>query len=131
MKFLRDYLDDKQSAIFKEHGAYFAFSNEQHKEQATEGVKYVHIGAGLICPKLQAKSLIDALDKSYKEGIAEDMEENGKQAIIERELWNHEAIYVYSTESTIDALKSYPITEAEIIAVFRELCNLQTKALYS
>ena len=45
--------------LFKDTGAFFAFSNEQVDEQKQEGVKYVSLGAGMICPKENASRLCE------------------------------------------------------------------------
>ena len=46
-----DYL----TPILEANGAFFAFSQSQFDEQKKEGVIYVSMGAGLICPKAKAE----------------------------------------------------------------------------
>ena len=44
------------------------------------------------------------------------MKENGKKAIIQRELGNHEYCVTYDITDTVEKLADYPITEEEIKA---------------
>ena len=107
--------------LFNRLGTFFAFSQEQFDEQRKEGVKYVHLGSGMITPKGTEGTLIDELAEIAQRGREQDLKENGKEAIIRRELRNHEATYVYSIESTIEALKGYPVTVEEIQKEFNKL----------
>ena len=43
MKYLSDYMNDKQSALFDQYGVFFAFSQEQFLAARKEGVKYVDV----------------------------------------------------------------------------------------
>lgn len=107
MKYLKDFTEDKLSAVFKMYGCFFAFSNEQLKEQAKPLVKYVQLPSGLICPHYHAASVVKAINKAMAEGIAEDVEAHGIKAVIQRELNNHEAYYLGSIEDTVEALSGY------------------------
>lgn len=123
MKYLQDYMEKEQSAAIKDCGAFFAFSVKQFEEKRVEGVTYADMGAGLICPKDNAKKLSEAIDEIYEKGIALDMEENGKKNIIWRELANHECQIVGNSVACIEALMDYPIEITEI--------NDEWKAFYS
>lgn len=118
MNTLNDYTQDAVSAALDKAGAFFAFSNEQFAEKEKEGVEYVSLGAGMICPKENAKTLILEINSVHKEGVKRDLEENGKEAIIKRELANYECYYTGEIEDCVDALKDYSITEEEIYEVF-------------
>lgn len=121
MKYLSDYVQEAQTALFKETGAFFAFSPKQFKEQRMEGRAYVHFAdAGMFCFKECEDRLCDGLEDIQKEGIRKDMEENGKKDIIHRELGNHEVCITYDITDTIAALEGYPITREEIAAEFPE-----------
>jgi uncharacterized membrane-anchored protein len=124
MKYLSDYIEAKQTELFRRLGTFFAFSNKQFKEQHKEGVKYVNMGMGMLTPKDTVEELINELDRIYAEGIEQDLAENGKDGVIERELYNHEAFYVHSIDSTVDALSGYPITVDEIKAVFYNMSRV-------
>lgn len=112
MKYLSEYMEEAQSAAFKEADAFFAFSNEQFNEQKKPGIKYTNMGMGLLANRDKANWLHDELHRIYKESILQDIHENGLNAIIRRELNNHEAYYTGYIDDTWEALKDYPgITE--------------------
>ena len=118
MKYLTDYITDKQTALFEEYGVFFAFSNKQLEEKAKPNTEYVALGMGMVMPKQENKEVykeyFEKLNNITKEGIAQDIKENGKKQIIWRELANHEAGYTGSAAQTIDALDGYGFTEEEI-----------------
>jgi hypothetical protein len=123
MKYLSNYIEEAQTKVMREYGAFWAFSDEQFKEQKAEDLKaeeYTHLFAGLMCPKDNAKSLLDGLDEVVQKGIQQDIEENGKDNIIKRELANHEAYYSRSIESTEEALKGYNFTREDILKIYKE-----------
>jgi len=111
-------MEEQQTALFEKYGAFFAFSDKQLKEKRVKGIKYVSLFSGLIAPKDNAKRLLEELEAITDNYIKCDTKENGKTAIIERELANHEAGYTYSIDDTVNALESYGITAAEVQAVF-------------
>jgi len=111
-------MEQQQTALFERYGAFFAFGNKQFDEQKEDGVKYVSLFSGLIAPKDNAKRLLEELEAITDNYIKRDIKENGKTAIIERELANHEAGYTYSIDDTVTALEGYGITTAEVQAVF-------------
>jgi hypothetical protein len=47
MKYLMDYMENKQTKALNKAGAFFAFSNEQFDKAKKEGIKYISLGAGL------------------------------------------------------------------------------------
>ena len=73
MKYLSNYMEDRQTALFDRLGVFFAFSKGQFDEGKKEGVKYCSLGSGMICPKDNAKELIDELDRIVKECIQQDL----------------------------------------------------------
>ena len=111
-------MEQQQTAAFERYGAFFAFSDKQLKEKRVKGIKYVSLFSGLIAPKDNAKRLLEELEAITDNYIKRDIKENGKTAIIERELANHEAGYTYSIDDTVTALEGYGITTAEVQAVF-------------
>ncbi|MEM7298111.1 MAG: hypothetical protein AAF391_07575 [Bacteroidota bacterium] len=120
MKYLSDYTESKQTQLFQETGTFFAFSNAQFDEQKKDGIEYTSLGAGMICPKENAKTVLLGLQQIHKEGIKQDLEENGKEQIIIRELHNHECFISWDCDEVVDRLKAYEITEDEIWKVFKE-----------
>ena len=125
MKYLSDYISTGQSEAIARAGGFFAFSQEQFDKEAKKDKKYTSLGLGLICEKDKAKQLIEDLDNVIKKGIKQDLKENGKKAIIKRELYNHEAFYTWDWTSTKEALTGYGITDEEIKEVFKEEANKQ------
>ncbi|MGF1884098.1 DUF7659 family protein [Vibrio splendidus] len=121
MKYLSHYIQDKQTQAFNEAGAFFAFSNQQFDDEKKEDVKYASLGMGLICPVDNAKKLMTRLDSIVQEGIAEDIKENGKTAIIRRELFNHECFYTNEICDCVEKLEDYGITYDEIYTVFNHI----------
>lgn len=119
MKYLSDYIEEKQKECFKKHGVFFAFSNKQFNEQKQEGVKYVSLGAGIIVPKDNIDTFIDDHHNIVTEGIKQDVAENTIEGVVKRELGNHEAYYTGTIDSTVEALKEYPVTEEQIYKIFR------------
>jgi len=115
MKYLSDYTSAAQTELFKSSGVIFAFSQQQFDEQKKDGVKYVLVGAGLICPKANIDELHNGLDSIQAAGVAADISENGVKAIIHRELANHEAQISCSCSDTIEALADYPSITPEMI----------------
>jgi hypothetical protein len=118
MKYLQDYQERAQTTLFNKTGAFFAFNNDQFNEQKQEGVKYISMGAGLICPKDNVKELIERLDSIHKGAIKRDIKENGIEEIIKRELYNHECFYTGDIEDCFNSLENYGITEKEIQEVY-------------
>ena len=130
MKFLSDYTQAAQTKMFKEQGVFFAFSKKQFEEGckeigATKDNKVTSLDNGIFCFSKNVDKVISEFERIQKEGINQDIEENGIKGIIERELSNHEAYYTRDIESTVDALEDYPgITAEEILAVFKGVRNV-------
>jgi len=116
MKYLSHYTEERQTALFAETGAFFAFSEKKLNEQKKDGVKYVSLGFGMICPKSTADKLFAGLDQITKEAIQQDLAKNGKQGVIRRELGNHEYCITHDITDTERALSGYGITREEIKA---------------
>lgn len=114
MKTLTDYTQEKQTQLLADNGAFFAFSKEQFLESKVDGVKYVSIYGGLISPKENADKLVSGLDQINREGMAQDIKENGIPAIIQRELANHEAQITCDISDTLGAVLGYGITREQV-----------------
>ena len=119
MKYLSDYTEKEQTKLFDKYNVFFAFSTKQFNEQAKEeGLKYVSRGAGLFQgykDKKELKEFDEAFSKVSENGRRQDLKENGKEKIIERELNNYECYYTGEIEDAFEALASYDISEKEII----------------
>ena len=124
MKYLSHYMENQQTAAFKKHGAFFAFSNQQLDEQKQPGIAYVSIGAGLIAPKDNANQLIADLDSIHLSAVAQDLAENGVKGIIHRELANHECQITGDYDIVISILADYGITAEQIKNEWREYMDI-------
>ena len=120
MKYLSDYMEEKQTALFNKTGTIFAFSDKQFEEQKVKGKQYSRLAQGMVTEKGNEIEVIEGLDKIYRDSIKQDIKENGKDKIILRELLNHEAFYVGNIEETINILEDYPITEDDISHSFQK-----------
>jgi len=102
-----------------EAGAFFAFSRSQFYAKAILCVNYTTTPLGMICPVVNVTSLNNKLNAIVDAAIAKDIADNGIDAIITRELSNHEYGYTGDVTDTVEALEAYGITYDEVIAVAR------------
>lgn len=116
MEYLSDYMQETQTELYKRLGAFFAFGNEQFEEKRVEGVEYCQMASGLIVPNENALAVVEGFENILNNAIDQDLAENGKAAIIRRELFNHECFYDGEINWAIDALSIYKFPKAEIIA---------------
>ena len=129
MKYLTDYSQEGITKALKEHKAFYAFNNTQFEEQKDkEETNYVHMGNGLYAPKEKADSLYATFLKVIKTAREQDLAENGKTIIIQRELLNHECYYLGDYSEIIDNMSEYGISEEEIKQVF--LQNKENEQVY-
>lgn len=124
MKHLADYTEQAQTDLFRANDAFFAFSDKQVYEQLEKlphlrMENLTNLGAGLICPKDKAPEVINGLSTIQEAGMQQDIKENGKQAIIIRELYNYESFYTGDPSDAIRKLKPYKFTEGEILEAMR------------
>ncbi len=112
------YNGSRINRIMKHHGAFFAFSSEQYELKARPGVRYASLGAGLIAPMQNACAVMEDLKTSTRISITADIAENGIDAIIMRELANHEANYTRDYSDALAALRCYGVTEEKMREVF-------------
>ena len=120
MKCLSDYTEEKITNLLNKYNGFFAFSQKQFNEAKKEGLKYVDRGAGLIHEAGRSKEFDKEYDLIIKDAIKLDIKENGKEAIIERELCNHECYYTGDITNAVDKLEDYNITHNEILTEFRK-----------
>lgn len=125
MKYLSEYMENKQTEAFNKYGAFFAFSDTQYDEKAVKGVKYASLGAGLIAPVDNVKLLATDLKSIRRDAIQQDINENGIEAIIQRELANHECQITCDYTDALDALAGYDVTEKQVkeqYDIFFQIC---------
>ena len=119
MKYLNEYTEEATTKLLDDNGAFFAFSKSQLDEQKKEGVEYVRMSMGMICPKENAQTIYVGLSSILFKGIAADLAENGRKGVIRRELGKHEYSYTYDISDTVGALSWYGITAEEVQAEAR------------
>lgn len=130
MKYLSDYIEGEQSALIKELGVFFAFSDEQLKEGIDknkhlkpEGTKWSSMGAGMYMPSVNVDEFIARQDKLVKLGIAKDLKENGRSGVLQRELGNYEIGLSWEGPNDLnfrDGIKDYGFTEEEIMSEYKK-----------
>lgn len=103
-KYLSQYIEESRNKLFEQTGAFFAFGQKQFDEAKKEGVNYVSLGGGLICPKENVKTLVDGLENTLIEGVKNDVKDNGNKAIIQREYFNYETQLTGYKDDAINAL---------------------------
>jgi hypothetical protein len=118
MKYLSDYTKESTTKALNKAEAFFAFSDKQFNEAKTDGISYISLGAGLLCPRKTAEQLTKDMDNAIKAGIKQDIKENGINGIIKRELYNYEAFYTGDIEATTEALDGYNITANQVMEVY-------------
>lgn len=120
MKTLSDYIGNEFSTLLDKYDAFFAFGDEQFEEQRKAGEKYVSLFAGLICPVANSKKLLDDYNEVVNNAIRQDKQENRKEDIILRELWNYEAFYSSDIDDAWESLKRYNYTREDIFKVYKK-----------
>lgn len=120
MKNLSTYIDEKINHLLIKYNGFFAFSEKQFEEAKKENMKYVCRGAGLYHEAGKSEEFDEDFKLIIKEAIEQDLKENGKEAIIERELENYECYYTNDISNAVIHLKDYDITYDEIKAVFNK-----------
>ena len=111
IKSLNSYVDEAQSKVFEENGAFFAFTDEKYNKNKVEGVKYVSIGSGLICPIDNAKKVIAGVNATHAEGIKLRLKDYSISRIIQYELANYESQISMDYSDAFDVLKDYGVTQ--------------------
>lgn len=110
--------DEKINHLLKKYNGFFAFSEKQFEEAKKENVKYVWRGAGLYHEAGKSEEFDEDFKLISKEAIEQDLKENGKEAIIERELENYECYYTNDINEAVINLKDYDITFDEVNFIF-------------
>ena len=126
MKHLQDYIEASNTEILKQNGAFFAFGNKQFEEQKKDGIIYCSLGGGLICPKENATKILKEIEQVHKNGIIQDVEENGAAKIIEREYFNYEMQITWDPSNFHDEINLYKEVFPELFtdSLIKLVCNL-------
>ena len=68
----------------------------------------------MLCPSENAEKVNKELMDVAREGIKQDLEDNGMEGVVMRELANHEYGYTGEIDATVDALEGYNIPLEDI-----------------
>tara|TARA_Y100000816_G_scaffold159357_2_gene113914 strand:- start:1962 stop:2363 length:402 start_codon:yes stop_codon:yes gene_type:complete len=131
MKYLSQIMENRQSELWEKKKVFFAFNKKQFEEgmekhYLTSNDKIVNMGQGMFCPSENVEDVINQMDNIYKESIKEDMKQ-GKDKVILRELSNHECFWTGDITDCVEKLENYPITEEEILKVYRKNYDKMTE----
>ena len=121
MKHLSDYTQEGITNVMNKYGAFFAFSKSQFEAAKVEGLQYESLSSGMIVPVGKGKAVIEEINAVGDAGIAQDIAENGLEAIIKRELYNHECFYTgdWKEAAFQGAFEGYDISEEDVHKVYR------------
>lgn len=115
-------LQEQQSQLFKEFGVFFAFGEEQFKEQRQEGVDYCSVlSAGDCVPVQNASEFAKRLSALHNEARDKALKEKGIERIIEDELVNQETFYTGDIAPVVEVLAYYEVTEKQVTQVYRSV----------
>lgn len=131
MKYLSQIMENRQSELWEKKKVFFAFNKKQFEEgmekhYLTSNDKIVNMGQGMFCPSENVEDVINEMDNIYNESIKEDMKQ-GKDKVILRELSNHECFWTGDITDCVEKLENYPITEEEILKVYRKNYDKMTE----
>jgi len=113
-------LEEEKQILFDKMNVFFCFGKKQFDEKKIQGIKYIDLGFGMVCPIDNKNEFIEKLKEIYKKEREIDLKINGKKKIIWRELANYETQISGDISDTIDALENYPITENEIAIEYKK-----------
>lgn len=107
-------VDNEQTKILDDNGAFFAFNINQFNACANQSINYKSLGGGLYCPESNIDDLALQLKDSHTFKIQYELSNNSLKDIIWYELANHECQITGDYNDAIDVLKVYGITETDI-----------------
>ena len=126
MKTLNDYTDTLTTQLFADNGAFFAFGNKQFDEKKQEGVTYVSMASGMICPKENAIKVLTEFERIFNDAVRQQVADFGAEKIISHEYFNHETHITGDTDQVIAVLSTHKelfpemFTDDAIIKVCRK-----------
>lgn len=112
--------EQKMTDLFNSTNTIFAFSAKQFNEQKKDGIKYVNLGAGMLCQMENVDTLIEGLERINKEDRAEKLERLGVDKLILDTLLNYEAFYTYDISDAMEELKAYHFSEEKVWEIFNK-----------
>lgn len=107
MKYLTHYLEQGTKDLMQKHKAFWAIGDEQFNEKKVDGVTYTQLVSGMIVPVDEADALLKGLNENLNKSIKQDIEENGIENIISREIGNHEVTYTGDLDELKEHIECY------------------------
>ena len=125
MKNLHDYTEEAKAILLEKYGAFRfnPFNENKNTFVKKAGIVYVDCGGYYIAPQENAKDFRAELNTVHQNAVQRDITENGKEAIIRRELCNYEAWYTGSIEDTFTALKGYCFTYPDVQEIYSNISS--------
>ena len=130
MKYLSDYTKDAQTALFERLGVFFAFDDKQFEQGKAlyghlkpEGTKWAFIGMGMYMPSVNVDEFTDSFKLITEAAVKQDLAENGRSGVLQRELGNYEIGLAWDGHRDPDfrdAIADYGFTEEEIISEYKK-----------
>lgn len=130
MKYLSDYTQEAQTKLFEELGVFFAFDDKQFEEGVEknkhlkpEGTKWSSIGMGCYLPSVNLEKFNERMEANTAEAIKQDLAENGREGVLERELGNYEIGYAWDGVHDMNfrsGIDGYGFTEEEIATAYKK-----------
>lgn len=122
----------KQSALFAQYQAFFAFSEEQLKEGMakyglTNREDLVSVAYGLIAPKANLLAITDGVHLIELERVESIKAQVKMRKVILYELNNYECFYSGDIENALPALLPLGVTREEVLEVFKHPNKKVTK----
>ena len=119
MKTLNDYVEKAQTKMFDKYNVFFAFGSIESSDKYVEGVEYVSMGHGMICPKEHAQTVLEEMTAGYDNAIEARIKDYGIDRIIQYELGNYESQISMDYDDAFRVLQDYGVTEEKMIEQFR------------
>lgn len=119
MSNLSKYTTQPMSDLYEKLGIFFAFSNEQYKQGAVEGVKYA-TSSGMFVPKSNVDQYIEESENIRKNGLEQLKRDHTDEQIIIYELRNHESFYTGELDDALDVLSEYGYSYDDVNAVYKQ-----------
>ena len=107
MRTINDYTDTLTSKLFADNGAFFAFGNKQFDKKKQEGVTYVSMASGLLCPKENANTVFEMFERIFDDAVRQQVADFGAEKIICHEYFNHETQITGDNQQVIDVLSTH------------------------
>jgi hypothetical protein len=113
-------IEQEQTKILDDNGAFFAFNNEQMDKYADQSLSYKSVGGGLYCPENNVDGLARQLADSHAFKIKWELDNNTLKDIIWYQLSNHETQITGDIDDAISALTPYKISDDDVRREYKD-----------